>query len=394
MMLKLELLPAKCGDCLWLEYGVPPATHVVIIDGGLRETATVLRKRLDRARRERGVATLDVELVVVTHIDNDHILGVIELLGSARPPLDAKDLWFNGKPQLMQLPKPTTVVAGRRTGPPDLMGGDMDEAAPAGPLESPADLLGPQQGDQLSELLARPGQKWNEHWNRAAIVVPETGKLPTATLDGGLTLTILGPTYGNLYTLCRAWPSVLNGIDEPAVTAAPGDLLGRGDTWPPTWKASEKKDPSAANGSSIMLLAEYGAHALLLAGDGHAPDLAAALERLRAERNLGTEPLPIEAFKLPHHGSDKNLTKAVLDQLDCTRYLISTDGTNHGHPDHQALLRILRYSKSAPQLGFNYRSDTTRPWGERKSDIVSAGFRDYTFEYAPDTTDGLVVEFR
>ena len=80
VMLRLEMLPAACGDCLWLEYGDGAQAGIVIIDGGLRETAQVLRKRIDKARRARGVETLEVELLVVTHIDNDHIVGIIELL--------------------------------------------------------------------------------------------------------------------------------------------------------------------------------------------------------------------------------------------------------------------------------------------------------------------------
>jgi glyoxylase-like metal-dependent hydrolase (beta-lactamase superfamily II) len=105
MMLKLELLPATCGDCLWLEYGSPP--RVIVIDGGLRETAKVLGARINAARHERGTDVLELELLVVTHIDNDHILGIIELLKS-QPPMRVKDVWFNGRPQLMRLPTPTT----------------------------------------------------------------------------------------------------------------------------------------------------------------------------------------------------------------------------------------------------------------------------------------------
>src|SRR5262245_15660850 len=93
-MLRLEMLPASCGDCLWFEYGVPPATRVVIIDGGVRATVAALRDRIAAACRERGVERLNVELVVVTHIDNDHILGIIELLQSPDPLLRVKDIWF------------------------------------------------------------------------------------------------------------------------------------------------------------------------------------------------------------------------------------------------------------------------------------------------------------
>lgn len=405
-MLTLQMLPAGCGDCLWLEYGTGASRRVVIIDGGLAETAAVLRQRIERARQERGVATLEVELLVVTHIDNDHILGIIELLNGQTPGLHVKDIWFNGRPQLMGLPAaPPRRRRGSRSGqaaetPADLMGGgdvadngaEGDLAATA--LPSAADLLGPQQGDQLSELLAQRGLPWNRHerWQGRAVMIPDSGDLPTVTLEGGLTLTVLGPTLGRLYRLCAAWTDVLGGRDEPAgVPATPDDLLGRRDRWPPQWRDGEGRDPSAANGSSIMLLAEYPGHALLLVGDGHAPDLVAALDRLRAQRLLTTA-FPIAAFKLSHHGSENNLTRDVLERIDCSRFLVSTDGSVHRHPDHLALLRILRYVTQRPELLFNYRSDTTRPWDERKTDVTRK-FQDYDTRFPDEPAAGVTVSF-
>jgi hypothetical protein len=138
-----------------------------------------------------------------------------------------------------------------------------------------------------------------------------------------------------------------------------------------------------------MLLAEYGGKALLLVGDGHAPDLAAALDRLRAERRM-TAPLPLSAFKLSHHASENNLTQEVLGKIDCARFLVSTDGSVHRHPDHQALLRILRYVTRRPEILFNYRVDTTRPWDEKKS-AVTRKFQDYDTRYPSVPADGLIL---
>jgi hypothetical protein len=406
------MLPAGCGDCLWLEYGTGAAKRVVIIDGGLTETATALRQRIEKARQERGVATLDVELLVVTHIDNDHILGIIDLLKAETPGLRVKDIWFNGRPQLVGLPNPPRSggrSGGRRprkstsTGPADLMGGagDSDEVEgedQADPdvaaLPSAADLLGPQQGDQLSKVLAARNLPWNKHalWKGGAVMIPDSGDLPSVTLEGDLKLTVLGPNVERLYRLCTAWADVLGGRDEPATAqAVPDDLLGRRDTWPPVWKDGEGRDPSVANGSSIMLLAEYGGHALLLAGDGYAPDMAAAVDRIRVERGSAS-PFRLDAFKLSHHASENNLTRDVLERIDCRRFLVSTDGSVHRHPDHQALLRILRYVTPRPEILFNYRADTTRPWEESKSAVTSQ-FQDYVVRFPTHPAEGLTLSF-
>ncbi len=398
-MLRLEMLPAACGDCLWLEYGDGKGDaaqlRVVIVDGGLRDTAQVLRKRIDAARRARNAAVLDVELLVVTHIDNDHILGVIELLRETGAGLRVKDIWFNGKPQLMRLPPPAKTKGAKGSNdagrPGDMMGGDPGDTIALS--SAPADLLGPKEGDELSALLAKTGATWNGHalWNGAAVKVPDEGALPVAQFDGGLTLTVLGPTLPRLYKLCEKWSDVLSGKDERGAAQAPSDLLGRRDTWPPVWKDGEKGDGSAANGSSIALLAEFGPHALLLAGDAHAPDLAAAVGRVAAARSSkpGT-PLPLSAFKLAHHGSENNLTRALLEAIDCSRFMISTDGSVHRHPDHQALLRILRYARHKPELLFNFDRDTTRPWRDKKADVAGR-FRDYTTDFPRDPAAGYVL---
>jgi len=259
-------------------------------------------------------------------------------------------------------------------------------------LATPADLLGHQEGDALSTLIAKQRLPWNAHqlWNGSAVVIPDSGDLPVATLPGDFRLTVLGPTLDRLYKLCLAWPDVLAGIDEPAVTA-PADLLGRRDTWPPVWKDEEQRDPSKANGSSIMLLAEYGDQALLLAADGHAPDLAAALERLCHERGVASMRFPLAAFKLPHHGSQKNLNRKVIEKTDCRRYLISTDGSGYQHPDHQTILRVLRYSSQPPELLFNYDADTTRPWRDKKSDVVAQGSQDYQTAFPDNPAAGLIL---
>jgi Metallo-beta-lactamase superfamily len=404
-MLKLQMLPAGVGDCLWLEYGTPPATRVVIIDGGLGKTAKVLRRRIETACRERGAAKLEVELLVVTHIDNDHIVGIIELLKDPPPCLEVKEVWFNGLPQLKLLPTPSSLdddelEDGRPARPPDVLGGDDEDNEDENEssvvfttLKSPADVLGRPQSDELSQLLASKNMPWNVSWNSKAVMIPETGELPTKMLDN-LKLTILGPTLPRLYKLCTAWPDVLGGTEDSSTgQATPADVLGPSDTWPPVWKDGEKRDSSFANGSSIMLLAEFNEHKLLLAGDAHASDIAAALKTLLLERNMSSTAFPLSAFKLPHHGSAHNLTQAVLDKVDCSRYLISTDGSGRPrHPDHQALLRILKYSRQKPHLMFNYFADTTRPWGESKDDVVHGEFKDYEITFPTNAEDGLILE--
>jgi beta-lactamase superfamily II metal-dependent hydrolase len=401
-MLSLQMLPAGCGDCLWIEYGPPGNARIVIIDGGVLATASALRHRIAKACHERGVARLDVELLVVTHIDNDHILGIIELLKSPDARISVKDVWFNGRPQLVQLARGRSMEAGarsRRSKPSgNLLGDSTNAERDPDELDDTAatelNLLGISQGDELSRLLAQLALPWNQHacWMGAPIMIRDDGPLPVAYLPGDLRLTLLGPTQRRLRKLCALWSDIADGVNNTSTIEPDStNLLGRRDTWPPVWEERERGDSSVANGSSIMLLAEYGPHALLLAGDGYAPDLCVAIERLGRGVNGASAPLPIAAFKLPHHGSENNITRRLIETVNCQRYLISTDGSHHGHPDHQALLRILRYSPKHPHLCFNHETDRTRQWLKRKQDVLEAGFQDYEIRLPPNRVDGWTL---
>ena len=70
-MFRIEMLPAAHGDCLWIEYGSGARVHRILIDGGPAHAYPALRERILHlpadARR--------FELLVITHIDADHIEG-------------------------------------------------------------------------------------------------------------------------------------------------------------------------------------------------------------------------------------------------------------------------------------------------------------------------------
>jgi beta-lactamase superfamily II metal-dependent hydrolase len=97
-------------------------------------------------------------------------------------------------------------------------------------------------------------------------------------------------------------------------------------------------DTSAPNRSSIVLLAEYAGNTVLLPGDATPRALLAGIRRLLAQRSR--QRLELTAFKLPHHGSTRNITKDLLELLPADNYLFSSDGGIFGHPD--ALMRWAR----------------------------------------------------
>jgi beta-lactamase superfamily II metal-dependent hydrolase len=325
-MLKLEVLPAGHGDCLWIEYGDSASPKFVLIDGGAKGTyKRALKSKLAEHGRE-------IELVVVTHVDGDHITGILDLLTDETSGFHAKDIWFNGYRHL--------------------------------PDESPT-TLGPVQGEKLTGFLVKPQARWNAAVAGGVLAVSANGGLPRMELDGGLVLTLLSPTLGSLAALKPKWEKevVKAGLDPGAARPeeAASEEFALLDATPPDVAALARspftEDDSEANGSSIALLLEFEQQRLLLAGDAHPQDLKVAIDRLR-----GPGKFALSACKLPHHGSKGNVSRQFLETLDCKKYIFSTNGSHFQHPDREAVARVIMFGGNDPVLAFNYRSAYTTIW--------------------------------
>ena len=67
-------------------------------------------------------------------------------------------------------------------------------------------------------MLAARDLPWNKHalWKGGAVMIPDSGILPSVKLAGNLKLTVLGPTIERLYKLCTVWVDVLGGNEGNA----------------------------------------------------------------------------------------------------------------------------------------------------------------------------------
>jgi beta-lactamase superfamily II metal-dependent hydrolase len=298
---RLTALPAACGDCLVLEYESGSAAHRILIDGGLGS-------KYDEGLAPHLAATagrpMHFDIVIVTHVDRDHIDGVIRALRDQH--LHATDIWFNGRDEIDEL------------------------------LNGPT--RGVRQGDELSALI--PAERRNRVVEGRAIHVPSTGPV-RYELPGGAVCTLLSPSPERLERLLAKWPDPVRVVDDPTE-----DLLEALDDPVPRGIGEFGRDSSVANGSSIAFLLEVGGASLLFTGDAFASDLETTIGQLIAARRVPR--LRVDLFKLSHHGSRQNMTDALLDLIDPAAVLVCTDGSKFHHPDEDALQKIRSHFPGAP----------------------------------------------
>jgi beta-lactamase superfamily II metal-dependent hydrolase len=343
-MLRIEMLPASCGDGLWIEYGSARAPHRLLIDGGLSGDGRVLT-----ARARKAGAKCRLELVVITHIDADHIGAPLRFLDELPAGVEIGDVWFNGRRHL------------------------------------PGGVLSTTQGEEVSALLEARKLPWNAAWRGRAVVVPAKGALPVKKLPGGATITLLSPGPAELLALARQWDQEIGrGGGTLGAREAPSKARPRAGALDVEALAAAPFEPdgTAPNGSSIAFLLEHAGRRVLFGADAHVGVLLRSLARLP-----GKGPLGLAALKLSHHGSARSLSVDLLAAVDCRRFLVSTNGRQHHHPDREAIARIVRHAKGAT-LYFNYRTRHNLPWDDARLRAAHG----YQAVYPAEGEEGLSVD--
>jgi hypothetical protein len=130
--------------------------------------------------------------------------------------------------------------------------------------------------------------------------------------------------------------------------------------------AAFAEDTGIANAASIAFLAEFNHKSLLIGGDARSDVLCDSIRSLLSMRQQ--KRLRLDAFVVPHGGSSRNLSRELLELLECDKYLVSTNGAVFQHPSRETIARIVTYGRATPDraltLVFNYRSQFTEVWSD------------------------------
>ena len=90
-MLSIKLFPAEYGDCIMLSIG-KENQYNILIDGGLSKTyQKYIKSQIQHIKEKRQ----KIGLLVCTHMDNDHICGLIQVLKEMNSDF-IDNVWYNG----------------------------------------------------------------------------------------------------------------------------------------------------------------------------------------------------------------------------------------------------------------------------------------------------------
>lgn len=316
-MLALRVVQAAFGDCLIVEFGTPEHRRHVLVDGGPPGTYT---KHLEPVLIDIAAAGGRLDLTVLSHVDNDHVAGLLDLMTQLRerrvneqPETIAVDgLWHNSFARTIDangnlLPRLNAMV--ESAGGPQVM-------ALAGTA-----IAGIREGDQLRLGALDLQIPINMGFSDDLICVDTA---PDPTRLGDLTARIVGPTRANLEELEREWREWLAEHEDGVATGEP--------------VVAAMADNSVPNLSSIVVLVEAEGRRMLLTGDGRGDHVLDGLQRaglLNAEGSI-----EIDVLKVPHHGSDRNATREFFRSVKANVYVISANGL-YGNPDLATLIWIV-----------------------------------------------------
>ncbi len=315
-MLRLHIIQAAHGDALLLEYGEAGAPRFALVDGG---PPPAYQEHLRVHLTDIGATGGQIDLVVLSHIDDDHIGGLLNLFGEledqqqrGEPGLVAiNDLWHNSFDRAFgpELGTRIQVV--------------MEQLAALENSLLSFDFASRSvsQGDALTRLAAALDITLNAHFAPDRLILVEDA--PPDLVFANLALRIVGPTRRNLLRLRKKW---LRWLEQQQTLLASGNV------------AALVADQSIPNLSSIMFLAEAEGRTILFTGDGRGDYILHGLQQAGLLDHDAR--LHVDVLKVPHHGSARNASRAFYRQVTADVYVICADGS-HENPDYTTLRWIV-----------------------------------------------------
>lgn len=307
IVLEIKIFQVYCGDCISVVYhDGEENVHSILIDAGYART-------YHRTLKQEITKLKEVDLFVITHMDDDHIGGMTSLIKEyPKPPI--KEFWFNYTPVDLSISTHVT-----------------------------------------NKISVGQALKLREYLSESAIIAPTI--LQGFEYKLGLaSLKVLSPNVKSYEKYVNLFP-----IDE-----IEKEFLSKIGVRKNDYSASVEsfryvpfiEDKAIPNGGSIAFLFQLLDFKMLFLADAHPSVIVEGLIKLGFSQE---NKISVDYVKLSHHGSASNINETLIDMIDCKNYIISTDGSKHQLPNKRTLSKILLGQRlKGINFIFNYDNQITR----------------------------------
>ena len=371
--MKLTIFPSDKGDCSLL---TGKDGKRILADGGM-EVSYNASVASQLTKLGNGPGNKKIDVVYVSHIDDDHIAGVLQMMDdlvgwrihdlhvkkknkahkppkNSRPP-DIGEIWHNGFRDLLkenagpiedQLAANVLLLSGMSLSSPRLQAAVAEHEELATSVRQAVMLSRRIQDGQLGIPLNRPAKG-------KLLMIRKAKK--AAIKVGGMQVHLLAPFEKDLLKLREEWnkwlrtsKKALAGInakakkDESDLTATEFSrilnplILDANATVRELEKELEDSVGAAAkklgkrggitppNLASLQLLVTEGTRTVLYTGDGHPDETIAGLKHNGFLKNGAG--LHVDIMKVPHHGAADNMTDELAMKVTADHYVFCGNG--------------------------------------------------------------------
>jgi hypothetical protein len=371
-MLWVKFYPAGNGDAFLLK-AEGTDTRAVLVDGGY---AATYRNAILPDLRTLAANGFALDLVVATHVDADHVSGLLPFFrenGDASNPkiIPVRRVFHNSLRSIA----PTVSKPVPESSDDDALLQEIERRGfPLAAGEGETDHeISARQGSSLAKLLRAAGYLWNQQDGKQSI---NGDGLSSFELGPNTKVTVIGPSLARLERLRKWWISEIrrlgytgaldandrldDAFEYLCADAAAESVAASGEislSVSDELKDCYLPDDSVTNGSSISLIVESDSTRALLLGDSWAEDTEIALRYLKP--NDGR--IIFDAIKVSHHGSVRNTSPSLLDLIDAPVFFVSSSGEGHNHPDFPVLKAIVDRGAEFPRtMVFNYSTPASQ----------------------------------
>lgn len=361
-MLSIKLFPAEYGDCIMISVG-KEKPYQILIDGGLSKTyQSHIKPEIQRIKEMEQ----KIGLVVCTHMDNDHICGLIQTLKETSSDF-IENIWYNGLLQIVDSPFYSQKEDRFTDGDNKI----LDEIISQGMISDTEQEIGINEGMSLGVLIEENKILLNSVVEGQAIcseLIPDRYEIAP-----NIFITVLGPSKNNITDLEKYWEKdmvsrnyMFRVSNKIKLTEAFEYQMERitSKYKNESFNISENEclekyvgklteiDESIVNRSSISFILEYDDKKCLFLGDTVIDETI-----LKNIENVVGFEYRFSAIKLPHHGSRYNITHDFINRYNADEYYCLTNSVRYSHPDLEVLAALLCKDSKFKKIIFNYPID-------------------------------------